>query len=69
MPLLLRLTPVTHGWDDQCSVESAVRNSMNISDVVVRGSIIAGFTTFGLEALTFDLPTQFAMDVPIGDTH
>jgi len=42
---------------------------MNISDVVVRGSIIAGFMAFGLEALTFDLPTQFAMDVPIGDTH
>jgi hypothetical protein len=42
---------------------------MNISDVVVRGSIIAGFTTFGLEALTFDLPTQFATEVLTGDTH
>jgi len=42
---------------------------MSVSDVVVRGSIIAGFTAFGLEALTFDFPTQFATDVPIGDTH
>jgi len=42
---------------------------MNISDVVVPGSIIAGFTTFGLEALTFDLPTQFATEVLTGDTH
>jgi hypothetical protein len=42
---------------------------MNISSVVVPGSIIAGFTTFGLEASTFDLPTQFATDVLTGETH
>ena len=42
---------------------------MKISGAVVPDSIIEGFMAFGLEALTFELPTQFAMDVPIGDTH
>jgi len=42
---------------------------MKISSVVALGSIIAGFAAFGLEALAFDLPTQFAADVLIGDTH
>jgi predicted RecA/RadA family phage recombinase len=41
---------------------------MNISGVVVN-SIIAGFTTFGLEVSIFDLPMQFATDVLTGDTH
>jgi len=40
---------------------------MKISNVVVLGSIIAGFTAFGPKALTFNLPTQFAADVLTGD--
>jgi hypothetical protein len=42
---------------------------MKISSVVVLGSIIAGFTAFVLEAQAFDLPTQFARDVLVGDTY
>jgi hypothetical protein len=41
---------------------------MKISSVVVLGSIIAGFAASGLEA-RLDLPTQFATDVLVGDTH
>jgi hypothetical protein len=40
---------------------------MKSSSVVVLGSSVAGFTAFGLEALTFNLPTQFATDVLTGD--
>jgi hypothetical protein len=71
MPLLQRFTPVKSlvGGNYQCSVESVVRKSMNVSSVVVPGSIIAGFTTLGLQALTFDRPTQFATDVLTGDTQ
>ena len=46
-----------------------MRKSMKISSVVVLGSIIAGFAAFGLKALAFELPTQFAADVLVGDTH
>jgi hypothetical protein len=42
---------------------------MKISSVVVLGGIIAGLAAFVLEALAFDLPTQFATDVLIGDTN
>ena len=44
------------------------RASMKISSVVVR-TIITGFTVVGLEAVALELPTQFATDVLVGDTH
>jgi hypothetical protein len=70
MHLLPALYACEQGREKTTNVQwNLVRNSMKISSAVVPGSIIAGFTTLGLEALTFDLPTQFATDVLTGDTQ